>query len=87
MGISRDDLYRALPAIFQEQPYEIKDNLIISAHDQGKIIINIVTEDFRNLASMKVPRLVLDFNFENYTQAQVNSFTERFLLYLQKGGG
>ena len=87
MGISRDDLHRALPAIFQEQPYEIKDNLIISENDQRRLIINIVKEDVRNLASMKVPRLVLDFSFENYQQDQIDTFTERFLLYLRKGGG
>ena len=87
MGISRDDLYRALPAIFQEQPYEINENLIISENDQGKLVINIIKEDFRNLVSMKVPRLILDFSFENYQQDQIDTFTERFLLYLRKGGG
>ena len=87
MGISRDDLYRALPSIFQEQPYEIKDNQIISENDHGRIMINITKEDFRILASMKVPRLVLDFWFENFRQDQIDIFTERFLLHLHKGGG
>lgn len=87
MGISRDDLYRALPSIFQQQPYEIKDNQIISENDQGIIMIKIIKEDFRILASMKVPRLVLDFCFKNYRQDQVDIFTERFLLHLHKGGG
>lgn len=87
MGISRDDLYRALPSIFREQPYEIKDNLVISENNHGRLIIEIIKEDFRKLASMKVPRLILDFSFEEYTQVQINFFTERFLLHLHKGGG
>ncbi len=87
MGISRDDLYRALPSIFQQQPYKIKDDSIIAKKNQRSLVINILKEDVRKLASMKVPRLVLDFCFENYTQAQVTSFEKRFLLHLQKGGG
>ncbi len=87
MGITRDDLYRALPSIFQEQPYEIKDNQILSEDNQGRLMIKIIKEDYRILASMKVPRLVLNFCFENYRQDQIKIFTERFLLHLHKGGG
>jgi len=87
MGITRDDLYRALPSIFEQQPYEIKENLLISENDQGRLTIKIVKEDFRKLASMKVPRLLLDFSFEDYTKDQIKNFTERFLLHLHKGGG
>ncbi len=87
MGITRDDLYRALPSIFQEQPYEIKDNQILSEDNQGRLMIKIIKEDYRILASMKVPRLVLNFCFENYRQDQIEIFTERFLLHLHKGGG
>ena len=61
MGITRDGLYRALPSIFEQQPYEIKENLLISENDQGRLTIKIVKEDFRKLASMKVPTFAIRF--------------------------
>ena len=87
MGISRSDLFRALPSIFEQKPFEIKNDVIVSHDDQGLINIKIAKEGIRNLASMKVPRLELDFIFENYEKDQVDCFMERFSLYLHKGGG
>ena len=87
MGITRNDLLRALPSIFDQQPFEINKDVIESKHDQGCLKIEITQEGFRNLASMKVPCLELDFMFEGYGMAQVNYFMERFLLHLHKGGG
>ena len=87
MGISRSDLIRALPSIFGQQSFEIKNDVIVSNHNQACIKIKITNEGTRNLASMKVPRLKLEFIFKNYEKDNIDLFMERFLLYLHKGGG
>ena len=41
----------------------------------------------RRIALMRIPRLLVSFQFEGLTDAQRYTFMRRFDLYMQRGGG
>ena len=41
----------------------------------------------RRIALMRIPRLLVNFQFEGLTDAQRHTFMRRFDLYMQRGGG
>jgi hypothetical protein len=41
----------------------------------------------RQIALMRIPRLLVSFQFEGLTDAQRYTFMRRFDLYMQRGGG
>ena len=41
----------------------------------------------RQIALMRIPRLLVSFRFEGLTDAQRYAFMRRFDLYMQRGGG
>lgn len=53
----------------------------------GQLQISWVEADARVIASVRIPRLIVSFNFEGLSEAQRYVFMRRFDLFMQRGGG
>jgi hypothetical protein len=53
----------------------------------GRMALKWQTRTPRQIALMRIPRLLVSFQFEGLTDAQRYTFMRRFDLYMQRGGG
>lgn len=69
------------------------DNDTITLHLDDKsntdsdLTIRFYEQAARSLGSLKIPRLSVQFTFNNYTELQQKQFFEKFDMSFQRGGG
>ena len=88
MGFSRKELVKGLPAAVL--PYHVVDAgakaIHITMGDQ-RVILTTGPDQFRAIASMRIPVLAVSLEFYHFNQDQYDQFMRRFKKYLHKGGG
>ena len=87
MGFTRAEFDRILPSAFDDRPYSVSGNSVSCPIDGGTMHLSISEQKFRNIASISLPYLEIDFWFENLDQQQVDTTMRFFDLRYQRGGG
>ena len=88
MGFTRRELLRGLKAaVF---PYTMVNTRAseIEIIDANRIVkLTTGPDNYRMIASLKIPQLSVNLEFFNFDQSQYDQFMDRFKKYLHKGGG
>lgn len=88
MGFTRAELLKGLEVAVR--PYRVvnPDAVVIEIIDGDRMVkLSTGADDFRSIASMRVPKLSVQLDFFNFNQNQFERFMQRFRKYLHKGGG
>ena len=70
--------------------YQLINNAIIidnSMNKNNRLSIELKVKSSRIIASLSIPRLLVSFIFENYTEEERIKFIQQFDLSFQRGGG
>ncbi len=72
--------------------YTIVDNSIIvhfndSSNPDSALTIHFFAQADRSIGSLRIPRLTVQFTFNNYTEFEQKQFFKKFNLSFQRGGG
>lgn len=87
-GLSRDDLYRILPAFLAGRPYAVDpDGAITTAIGDGRVVIRPGPQTERRLGMLRLPAMVLDFEFSACTNGEQDAFLTAFENAYRRGGG
>jgi hypothetical protein len=74
----------------QSLDFQLLENKIIISNKNFKnkrLIIDLNVKSNRVIASLSIPRLLVSFTFENYTEEERIKFIQQFDLSFQRGGG
>ena len=88
MGFTRAELLKGLEVAVR--PYQVVDcdaRVIEIVGDDRMVKLSTGADDFRSIASMRVPKLSVQLDFFNFDRDQFERFMHRFRKYLHKGGG
>lgn len=87
MGFTRAEFDRILPSALNGRAYSVKGSAVTSAVDGGTMQLLISEQKYRQIASISLPYLSIEFSFENLTESQVEETMRYFDLRYQRGGG
>ncbi len=87
MGFTRAEFDRILPSALDNRDFVVNGSVVKSAVDGGMMQLTISEQKFRNIASISLPYLAIDFLFEQLTEEQVEQTMRYFDLRYQRGGG
>jgi hypothetical protein len=90
MGCTAHDLQRWLPdalgSYYSRCSLEIDGINIISTEDPIVQMVGVTKSD-RQIALLRIPQLLLQLEFTDLTDHQIQELLERFDLYTRRGGG
>ena len=87
MGCTEAEWLRALPAAMGDVPWR-QEGAVVSANlGDGCLCITWRPGEPRVIALMRMPRLHVEFDFQNVDELARRAFMKRFDLYMQRGGG
>lgn len=78
---------QALPAAIGAHPCALQDGAARVALGHGVLALRWVVLPPRVIARMRLPRLLVRFEFQDVPPAERIAFMQRFDLYTQRGGG
>ena len=92
MGYSRHEFLNQFKLFALQFDYTIKHNTItivstMNTLDKQFIEITLLEKQHRQLGSLNIPCLAVNFSFNNYTLQQRLEFLQGFDLSFQRGGG
>ena len=92
MGCTEAEWLGWLPAAMGQHPWQLSGqtaSVEIKNADGSLGRMQVQWQDGapRQIALMRIPRLLVSFQFEGLTDAQRYTFMRRFDLYMQRGGG
>jgi len=87
MTITHKEFMRLLPAAIAHQPYEKTGQTICISNNQQQVEIHLSDEQIRKLGWLQLSVVQVTLTFTGYSQADVDTFMQRFHLYFQRGGG
>ena len=92
MGCTEAEWLGWLPAAMGQHPWQRRGcsaNVEINNTDGsvGHMQVTWQKATPRQIALMRIPRLLVHFQFDGLTDAQRYTFMRRFDLYMQRGGG
>lgn len=88
MGFTRRELLRGLDRAVA--PYQVSNpaqNPIEISLENRIVRLYTGAEDYRSIASLRIPVMPVRLEFTGFNQGQYEAFLGRFRTYLQKGGG
>lgn len=89
MGYSEREFFRILPSALMGYEHSVVNNQVIIVDSDGnqrlQITINRLPE--RELGMIKIPRIEVEFVFENFSPEERRKFMTRFDQSYQRGGG
>jgi hypothetical protein len=88
MGFTRSELLRGLEKAVL--PYKLVNTQTaeIEIFEANRMVkLTTGPDNFRMIASMKIPQLSVNLEFFDFDQSQFEQFMDRFKKYLHKGGG
>lgn len=86
-GLSHRDFFRIFPRI---EPGWVRLGplrVAVSRDDGRRLEIEISPEHVRNLATLRIPYVLLQFRFAGWSEEQRSEFFKNFDRSFQKGGG
>lgn len=87
MGINHRDFFRILPKALGTADY-VRTGDRVRLESGGKCLdISLGAEGKRSIALMTLPVTMVNLQFTNYGEAELNDAMARFDLYFRRGGG
>ena len=87
MGFTREEFFRLLPNALNERPQQLDDAGVSVEVNSGSVRIDVGEQQFRHIASISMPYVKVDFEFNNVSEADRVEFMRYFDLRYQRGGG
>lgn len=87
MGLTHNEFFRTLPSAVGEQAYKIDGNVITVELNQGRLVLTLAAESVRRIASIRIPKTLVRFSFENVPANEKQHFLHYFDKRFQRGGG
>lgn len=84
MALTIEDLFRLLPVLTTEDEIQVIENRIVL---ESGLIIEFETLPPVEIGMMFMPRLKLEFRFDDWPANTIEEFIKRFNRTFQKGGG
>lgn len=89
MGYSEQEFFRILPSAVSGYTHRVEGNrVIISSSDKNQqlqLIINQLPD--REIGMIRIPRIEVEFAFDNFSAGERKKFITRFDHSYQRGGG
>ena len=87
MTSSLNEFFRLIPKALIDVDYVISDNKVTFAYEGGQICIDPGKEQVKQIASLKMPLLYVNFQFDAISEENTTLFLNHFLKVYQRGGG
>lgn len=88
MGFTRHELLKGLPSAIAPYVITREEPHCVTAIAQNRIArICLGEERLRTIASISLPVINVEIEFENFSKQDYAAFVERFRKYLHRGGG
>jgi len=87
MGITHSDFFRLLPKAMGDHSYTVNNNTVNADVDGGKLTINLGAQQERRIALMRIPFVIVSFDFDSIADEAIEAFVQHFDLHFQRGGG
>jgi len=86
MGFTRDEFIRLLTKQ-NTLKYKRQGNLIYFYVANKTVELKLGEQTVRTIASLSLPRLMVDFNFSTLTELEQKQLMKQFMLKFNRGGG
>ena len=87
LGLTHAEFHRSLPPAIAHRPCRLDGDRVIVEEGTRTVTITLGPQQQRRIASLRLPFVVVDFEFVGYTAAEFEDFMQRFERYFQRGGG
>lgn len=87
MSITHDDFLRTLRRLIEAHSLTIEGAVARIDDAEGTITIRLAPETTRQIGSLSLPSVTVDFRFESMREADVDDFLQRFDTHFRRGGG
>jgi hypothetical protein len=87
MGCTLDEWHGWLPQAIGAHPWQLTADAAMVQLPDGKLGMTWQVGQPRVIALMRIPRLLVHFQFDGLSPQQRFDFMRRFDLYMQRGGG
>lgn len=87
MGCTEQEWLTWLDAAMGDVPWKKSKDMLVASLDTGGLQISWHAGPERKIALMRMPVLVVSFDFDQVSEEQRYRFMKRFDLYMQRGGG
>jgi len=87
MSLDVAEFFRLLPIALAGRRYSTAKNHVTVKDGDRRIRITLTPQPDLRVASLTLPRTLVEFAFEGYLPDDAVRFTEHFLRHYQRGGG
>ena len=87
MTSSLNEFFRLIPKALIDIEYAISDNKVKFSYEGGQICIDPGEEKVKQIASLKMPLLHVNFHFDSVSEDNTALFLDHFFKVYQRGGG
>jgi hypothetical protein len=88
MGISHDDFFRVFPQVLAGAVWRREGlSMHVEWPQGGCLVVRVSEQKQRQIASLRLPYLDLDFSFQDVVAADCARFMQHFDRAFHKGGG
>lgn len=87
MGFTRDEFFRLLPNAINGRTFRQDGVGVVVDVPPGHVRIDVGSQQYRKIASFKLPYIKVDFAFEQISDDEQERFMRYFELRYQRGGG
>lgn len=87
LGLTHAEFHRSLPPAIAHRPCRLDGNRVIVEEGAKTVTITLGPQQQRRIASLRLPFVVVEFEFVGFTAAELEDFMQRFERYFQRGGG
>ena len=88
MGFTHRELLKGLPSAVAPFQIEKRSDLVYRLHHEAqRVVVTLQPETSRPIAAITVPVTAVKLEFFGFSEADFQSFMDRYKRYLHKGGG
>ncbi len=87
MTLTKEDLIRSLPFLFNSAEFRIEENIIHYSNAGKWLEIHIQELPVLSLGSLLLPQIHVKFRFHDHTDCQIDQFMKNFNQINLRGGG
>lgn len=88
MSMSHADFHRIFPKVVGDAIWRTEGDVVTLNEGEGRVLrIKLGVEGERRIANLALPRTLVEFCFDGYSDAHVEAFLQRFDRSFRRGGG
>ena len=87
LGLTHAEFHRSLPPAIAHRPCRFDGERVIVEDGAKTVTMTLGPQQQRRIASLRVPFVVVGFEFVGFNGAELEDFMKRFERYFQRGGG